>query len=142
MNRNETIKAIKNGLQARSSKTWSVTGGRGTAYGWLTISAPPKRLGCAQEHRLNFSTNECLECGGTANYTGQPWTPCPAHECGEKCYRGYITPEDRAELAELLGLASVSAQGVNVPASSAYYHEYIARAAGLTPLKLGTPYWD
>lgn len=44
MDRNETIKAIKANLQRRSNKTWSVTGGRGTSYGWLTISAPPKRL--------------------------------------------------------------------------------------------------
>ena len=43
MDRNETIKIIKNALKKRSGKSWSVTGGRGTAYGWITISAPPSR---------------------------------------------------------------------------------------------------
>lgn len=44
-NRDETIQTIKQSLKARSGKTWSVTGGRGTAYGWITISAPPARRG-------------------------------------------------------------------------------------------------
>lgn len=41
--RAETIAAIRAALKARSGKTWSVTGGTGTAYGWITIKAPPKR---------------------------------------------------------------------------------------------------
>lgn len=41
--RAETIAAIRAALKARSGKTWSVTGGLGTAYGWITIKAPPKR---------------------------------------------------------------------------------------------------
>lgn len=43
MTRNETIQAIRGGLKARSNKRWSVTGGRGTAYGWITIAAVPAR---------------------------------------------------------------------------------------------------
>ncbi|HET9189822.1 MAG TPA: hypothetical protein VFN69_04540 [Rudaea sp.] len=42
-NRNETIARIRTALRKRSGKAWSVTGGRGTAYGWITISAPPAR---------------------------------------------------------------------------------------------------
>lgn len=41
--RNAVIARIKAALKARSGKTWSVTGGRGTAYGWITIDAPPAR---------------------------------------------------------------------------------------------------
>lgn len=41
--RAETITAIRAALKRRSGKTWSVTGGTGTAYGWITITAPPKR---------------------------------------------------------------------------------------------------
>lgn len=41
--RNETIAAIRKALRERSGKAWSVTGGRGTAYGCLSISAPPAR---------------------------------------------------------------------------------------------------
>ena len=43
MDRNETIKTIRAALKRRSGKTWSVTGGRGTAWGWITIMSPPKR---------------------------------------------------------------------------------------------------
>jgi len=42
--RNEAIAAIKANLRRRSGKTWSVKGGRGTAWGWITITAPPARL--------------------------------------------------------------------------------------------------
>jgi hypothetical protein len=41
--RNETIIRIRKALKARSGKTWSVTGGRGTGWGWITIQAPPAR---------------------------------------------------------------------------------------------------
>jgi hypothetical protein len=35
---------IRTSLKQRSSKAWSVRGGTGTAYGWITITAPPKRM--------------------------------------------------------------------------------------------------
>jgi len=41
--RNETIAILKAELKRRSRKVWSVTGGKGTAWGWITITAPPKR---------------------------------------------------------------------------------------------------
>src|SRR2546423_1163620 len=41
--RNGIIKEIKTALETRSGKKWSVTGGKGTAYGWITIDAPPAR---------------------------------------------------------------------------------------------------
>lgn len=43
IDRNEAITAIRSALKRRSGKTWSVTGGSGTAWGWIKISAPPKR---------------------------------------------------------------------------------------------------
>lgn len=43
MTRKEAIKTIRTALKKRSGKPWSVTGGRGTAYCWLRIDAPPKR---------------------------------------------------------------------------------------------------
>lgn len=42
--RNTVIALIRAALKRRSGKDWSVTGGRGTAWGWITISAPPRRL--------------------------------------------------------------------------------------------------
>ena len=44
LERNDVIAAIRKSLRERSGKAWSVTGGRGTAWGWIRISAPPARL--------------------------------------------------------------------------------------------------
>lgn len=44
LNRDAVIKAIRYELNGRSRKSWSVKGGRGTSWGWITISAPPTRL--------------------------------------------------------------------------------------------------
>ena len=44
VDRNDAISLIRAALKRRSCKTWSVTGGRGTAWGWITITATPKRL--------------------------------------------------------------------------------------------------
>jgi hypothetical protein len=41
--RAHTIAAIRAALKERSGKAWSVTGGRGTAYGWIRILAVPAR---------------------------------------------------------------------------------------------------
>lgn len=41
--RDEAIERIKGALKRRSGKAWSVRGGRGTSWGWITISVPPKR---------------------------------------------------------------------------------------------------
>lgn len=44
LERDEAIARIKAALKKRSGKPWSVTGGRGTSWSWIRISAPPKRL--------------------------------------------------------------------------------------------------
>jgi hypothetical protein len=111
MSRNAVIRELRKALKARSGKDWSVTGGRGTAYGWLTIEAPPRRR--------------------TSNHDGTG----PG---------GYTTPEERAELGRLLGLEKpVHCQGESIPASSAYYRLYLARArTGTTQGLTAEPYWD
>ena len=43
MDRNSTIARIRTGLKARSGKSWSVTGGTGTAYGWIRIGVTPRQ---------------------------------------------------------------------------------------------------
>lgn len=40
--RDETIQAIKAALKSRSTTKWSVTGGRGTAWGWISINVAPR----------------------------------------------------------------------------------------------------
>ena len=41
--RDEVIAELRKLLKARTGRTWSVTGGRGTSWGWIAITAPPKR---------------------------------------------------------------------------------------------------
>ena len=143
--RNETIALIKKSLQERSGKTWSVTGGRGTAWGWITISVPPKRLGCAKLHEFNYVKDEsdeiCSVCG-ERRHTWKATDFCAKHVCMDVCWKSYITPEDRAELAKLLNKKYIHMQGDNIPSGSCYYEEYIDRAAGRTPTKYGERYWD
>jgi hypothetical protein len=43
--RDETIRRIREALRRRSGKTWSVTGGRGTAWGWIEIHVQPRQRG-------------------------------------------------------------------------------------------------
>jgi hypothetical protein len=42
--RTAVTKKMRQLLRQRSGKAWSVTGGRGTGWGWLTIDAPPARI--------------------------------------------------------------------------------------------------
>ena len=43
MDRDEAIGRIRAGLRRRTALDWTVKGGRGTAWGWITIAAPPRR---------------------------------------------------------------------------------------------------
>jgi hypothetical protein len=42
--RNDAIKRIRTALKKRTGRAWSVKGGRGTGWGWIKISAPPRRI--------------------------------------------------------------------------------------------------
>ena len=116
LRRNDVTKRIAAALKARSGKTWSVTGGRGTGYGWLEVNVPPARR--------------------TADWDGiAPKT--------DARFEGYATMAERLELAALLGLERpIHHQGEKIPAGHDYYREYIDRAEGRTPTVTGTPYWD
>lgn len=113
--RDDAIKRIRTALKNRSGKPWSVTGGRGTAWGWIRIQAAPKD--CRYE-----------------------WDGVTLAAPGSE---GYPSIEQRRELSTLLGKTDlIHPQGESIPASSAYYTEYIDRAEGRTPSVLGKPYWD
>lgn len=126
--REETIKRIKTALQKRSGKTWSVTGGRGTAWGWLLINAPPKR--CTWHYALKLDASPAqLPEDYEERETGEPF--------------GHMPLGDREQLATLLKLDKPAHfQGVSIPSSRDYWEEYIDRAEGRTPSKLGKQYWD
>ncbi len=132
IDRNDAIRLIREALKRRSGKTWSVTGDRGTAWGWINITAPPAR-------RVAHLPNPAYHCDN-------PEPGVPTHfeiPPDDKHGAWYMSDADRAELAELLGFDKpVHCQGVSIAADSAYRCEYIARARGLDPVKHGTPYWD
>jgi hypothetical protein len=128
MDRDQVIAEIKTALQKRSGKSWSVTGGRGTAYGWITIDAPPKRRTFTNvpkpyntDHRPGIEHYDEVDMGKPG---------------------GFMGAADRAELAKLLGLEGVHFQGVSIAASSDYYREYMDRANGKQPSVIAQPYWD
>jgi hypothetical protein len=124
--RDTTIATIKAALKRRSGKAWSVTGGKGTAWGWIEINAQPARR--TWRHRLKAGA-----CGDIPeNYE--------EYDSGSR--GGDMSPADRAELAELLGLDYAHCQGLNIPASMAYRREYIDRAEGRAPAAIAEPYWD
>jgi hypothetical protein len=126
--RNATIDEIKRALKRRSGKTWSVTGGRGTAWGWITIDAPPARR--IQHKRLKPG------CHGYESSDYETFIDA-SNEFGS------ITDAESAELAELLGLESVHHQGVSIAASSDYYRVYICRAChGHAGPFTAEQYWD
>lgn len=129
-NRDQTITEIRAALKRRSGKSWSVKGGRGTAWGWISIDAPPSR---------RTWTSRPLPHNPGGNTPGaENWEEYDSGEPGRS-----MSPTEREELGQLLGLEGrAHHQGVSIPASSAYYREYIDRANGRTPSVIGQPYWD
>lgn len=126
LDRDETIRRIRAGLKRRSGRAWSVTGGRGTAWGWIRIDTTPAR------RTWRHVETDDRDGAGHPIYvdtdTGEPgW---------------YAGPEDRAELARLLDLESAHFQGVSIPSSGDYYQEYVDRAEGRPPSRFGKQYWD
>lgn len=127
LTRNEVIAKIKADLKARTGMAWSVKGGRGTAYGWITICAPAKR--CTLHSQLKAGATSTWPEDYELVDNGQP--------------DGYMTDADLATLRTALGEgASVDRSGVSIPSSNAYYQEFLDRAAGRQPSVIGTPYWD
>jgi hypothetical protein len=124
--RSAVIARIKTALERRSGKRWSVTGGRGTAYGWLEINAPPARR-----------TWSCrLKAGAVTDW------PEDFEEFDSGTPGGNMSPNERKELANLLGLEHAAhCQGVSIPASHRHYQEYIDRAEG-RPAVPTPAYWD
>lgn len=125
LSRDETIRRIRTALKRRSGKAWSVTGGRGTGWGWIRIDAPPKRRTGkhVQKPGAKFGEYEHIDTGVPQEF-------------------GIMTPQDCAELAQLLGKDRVHHQGESIPSGSDYYREYIDRAEGREVRAYGKQYWD
>lgn len=110
--RDEGIKRIRKALKAKTGKTWSVTGGRGTAWGWITVEAPPRR-------RINHEANP--------EYVG-PWEYSDVLNYVEvqppDGTKGWYTSDvERKQIAQAFGLdRPVHHQGLSIlPDSRDFY---------------------
>lgn len=59
--RDITIARIKAALKRRTGHAWSVTGGRGTAWGWINVTTPPAHQ--RKHGRYSMSHGECIALG-------------------------------------------------------------------------------
>lgn len=126
--RDDAIKRIRVALLKRTGRPWSVKGGRGTAWGWISIDAPPKRC------KWKFVDTGRRNDRGDTEYD-EVYDPSQEF--------GHMSHADRETLRKALGLTrEVHYQGVSIPASSEYRTEYVDRAEGREPRESGTPYWD
>lgn len=76
--RTAVTKKMRQLLRQRSGKTWSVKGGRGTGWGWLTISAPPSRMDnwrMTEEDQAELAAllDEKAHCQGVSVASGNWW---------------------------------------------------------------------
>lgn len=131
LDRDDAIKLIREALKKRSGKAWSVKGDRGTAWGWINISAPPKRR-VAHDYNPDFHRDDPV-----------PDVPAYFENTEDRERAWYMSEDDCIELGELLNLGRPAhCQGVSIPAASDYRRFYVAAARGLVPTDSPTPYWD
>lgn len=95
--RDTAIKTIRKALKERSGKSWSVTGGRGTAWGWITIQAPPRR----RDRFGSTSPQECAELQHLLqlDYVHDQGVSIPA----SSDYRKEYVARARGETPEVIG---------------------------------------
>lgn len=109
--RGDLIKAIKTSLRTRSGKTWSVTGGTGTAYGWIKITAPPVRR----------TAHSQLKAGATTT------NPSDYETVDTGVIGGSMTQADQDHLSRLMG-CKVYRDGVSIPSQNDARRVYVCRA--------------
>lgn len=105
IDRDVAVRLIRDALRRRSGRPWSVTAGRGTVSGWLTIMSRPADRVCVH----HVDGEEC---------------PTPEH-CQQ--HRYYLSEADCVELGRLLGL-DVHHQGVSISDRQDDRRAHIARA--------------
>ncbi len=119
MDRDEAIKKIRTELKKKTGKSWSVTGGRGTGWGWIEVTAPPRRR---VFHRSNPDVDQNLLTPLTP-YRDRVIEITP--ENGEKAYD--ISFQDWDILADAFDLVNKSYHGGGVLISPEDREAHIAR---------------
>ena len=124
-------RAIQSARRRRSGRQWVCRIGRGTAYSWLTIDAPPRM--------------KVWHWRDTGRRDDRGHPIMEEYRDPSKTY-GHMGPGMRIALARLLGLdedrVHVRCDGVSIPAGRAYYREYLDRAETGRADENGVPYWD
>ena len=112
IDRDEAIKRIRAALKRKTGKAWSVTGNRGTAWGWIDIQAPPKR-------RICHDQNPAWKCWDLESNEPAYFERAPKE--GETGW--YTSDAECAELGKLFGLnRPAHYQGISInPDSREYY---------------------
>ena len=73
--RDIAIARIKAALKRRTGHSWSVTGGRGTAWGWIEVTTPPAHQ--RKHGRTEMSRGECIALArvlGLESVHNQGWS--------------------------------------------------------------------
>lgn len=123
--RNQTIALLKELLKQRTGTSWSVRGGKGTAWGWIKIESMPAR----QTWRSR------LKEGAMSN------APENFERYDSGMPGGSMSPDDIAALSDALG-KRVHCQGESVAASTQHRLEVLQRAAGVQVTAKPEQYWD
>jgi hypothetical protein len=108
--RDATIKALRVALKAKTGRAWSVTGGRGTAWGWITITAPAARR--TYTRVLKEGAEEFRPESYEWVNTGEPDRS--------------MSPEDSATLSAIFG--DCHHQGIKVDPRGKDYERHLALA--------------
>jgi len=103
LDRNEVVKRIKAALRRKTGRTWSVHGGRGTGWGWITVEAPKGR-------RVSHKANP--DCADPFN---APYDERVIEYVREDGRNSYTSLADCIELAEAFGFDKPThCQGISI----------------------------
>lgn len=112
LDRKEVVKRIKAALKRKTGKSWSVHGGKGTSWGYITVEAPKSR-------RISYRENP--DCADLFN---APWAERVIEYRSDGA--NYNTSlADRTELAAVFGLRRpVHHQGLQISPDN--WERYVA----------------
>jgi hypothetical protein len=116
IDRDEAIKRIRQALKQKTGKSWSVTGGRGTSWGWITVQAPPRRR--VSVRSIPGKENEDLYYDRVEEYKAE----------GEN---HYTSRAECKELARAFGVDNVHNQGLGIGPDRR--EAYVAAVEGVEP---------
>ena len=119
IDRDDAIKRIRKALKKKTGKSWSVTGGRGTAWGWVTVSAPPLR-------RVWHNQIKPFDPSMPGSCWRETIEEIPIAKDDPKRAYGYTSLEDCREIAKAFGLTrrpdGVHHQGLSISPDNLEWH--------------------